>query len=736
MSRRACLHVLSLSVAMIVSTGCESTREPSTEHGERMGPPPPGYVKILGEAVPGWKSSDQLDRAPSPMGWEPMGPRPITNEFWSGTDDASGRVVSIAPHPSDPNVAYAASASGGIWKTTDAGVSWLPKTDELPNLNHGCVALDPQNPETVYAGTGEYTTQSAGDGLFRSTDGGTFWERIGTTAQVGATCTRIIVDPTDSSWIHLTGSLGYVRSTDGGASWERLLTGRASDLALDPSNPTRLYAGRHDDGLYRSTDAGGSWARLGGGLPASGVNRILVTIAASSPATVYTAQLAGSSLQGLYRSTDNGDSWAARPATPNFPSPQGWYDAFLAVDPTAPDTLYAGGVFPTYAVAGVVKSTNGGTSWTDITFDGAGNNPHPDMHTLSIGPGGALWLGCDGGVWKSTDAGAHWINANATLAVTQFYALALHPSDAEQMMAGTQDNGTTARSLGTEDWPQIFAGDGGYLAYDTSSPDRRYVTYVRLSVYRQVGGGTVNISGPWGSDPKNFIAPLVMDPNDPKTLLGGTNRVWRTTNADTTASWTAISTTSVAGGATLNAIAVAKGASGTIYTGGSNGKVAVTNDAATWFDRSTGLPAGQVSDILIDPDDPSRAYVAFHNTTGPRVLRTTDQGLGWSDVTGTLPAGVSARALEIDWRQSPPTLFVGTGVGIYWSSNDGASWTKDGADLPNVNIGDLAIDFANETIVAATYGRGAWRAQLAAPVPLFVDGFESGNTSAWSNALP
>ncbi len=682
-----------------------------------FGPPPPGYVRIRGEAVPGWKPEDMLPgarNARSGLAWSPLGPRPILSEYWSGNDDASGRVVSIAPHPTDPDIVYLASASGGIWKTTDGGDLWIPLTDELSSLNHGCVALDPSNPDTVYVGTGEYPTNTNGDGLFRSFDGGITWTRIATTGQVGTRCSRIIVDPTDPDIIHVTGNSGYIRSTDGGLSWSTMLFGSASDLALNPLNPSILYVGRRGDGVYQSTDGGTSLVRLGGGLPSSNVARILVSIAASNPDIVYTAIVDnGSHLRGLYKTTDGGAIWTLMGNTPDFPYPQGWYDVFLGVDPTDEDTLFAGGVFPSYAVAGVIRSTDGGANWTDISVDPFGGQLHPDQHAVAFGPTGALWVGNDGGIWRSDNGGQSWQNKNATLTLTQNYNIALHPTDPDLMMGGTQDNGTVGRDFGTDDWPQIIGGDGGFLAYDSDSPTRRYTTYVRLSVYRFVGGGAQNITGPWDSDSVAFIAPLVMDPNDPHILLGGTNRIWRTTNAHTGANWTAISSSIVSSGGVMNAIAVATGDSDIIYTGSSGGTVYVTTDGSSWVNRSAGLPGGgQISDISIDPENPATAYVAFHRTSGTRVVRTDDFGENWDSVTGNMPSGISARALAVDWRMSPPGLYAGSGVGVYSSNDGGVSWEKDGTDLPNVNIGDLVIDPVQDTITAGTYGRGVWRAQL------------------------
>ncbi len=704
-------------------------------HQLRFGPPPPGYERITGEPVPGWTEADAF-AGRSPMNWTDLGPRPIEDEFWSGTDLASGRVVSIATHPTDADTAYAASASGGVWKTTDGGALWTPLTDELPILNHGCVAVDPAAPDTVYAGTGEYTTLSTGDGLFRSLDGGASWVRLATAGEVGSTCSKVIVDPTDSDTLHVTGAAGYARSTDGGASWTLPLAGRASDLAVDPTGNV-VYVAQHSGGIFKSTDGGASFNPSSNGLPASGFSRIVLAMAPSSPSVLYTAYTSGGNVVGTFRTANAGASWSSLPATPNFSSPQAWYDTFLAVDPSDADTVYAGGVFPTYAVAGVIKTTDGGGSWSDVTcptgcVNGSGN-PHPDMHTIAFGADGRLWLGNDGGVWTSSDGAATWLNRNATLNVTQNYAVALHPSDPSRVMTGTQDNGTVARDTGMDEWPQILAGDGGFLAYDFTDPNTRYATYVYLSVYRLVGTVVTNISGPWGGDPANFIAPLVMDPNDASTLLGGTNRIWRTFNADGAADWSDISSTL---GSNVNAIAVAEGESDSIYAGTSGGKVWVTTDGATWFDRSAGLPSASVSDIVIDPTDSATAYVSFFSSSGPRLLRTTDRGLGWEDLTGSYPTGAAARAMAVDWQEAPPAVYLGSGAGIYWSFDDGATWDQDGSDLPNVNIGDLAIDRDLRTITAATYGRGAWRADLGAATTIFADGFESGDTSAWSATIP
>lgn len=732
LSIRATIAVVIVSI--IPLSGC-SMGTPQRDLGMSYGPPPPGNPRIVGEPVPNWTprhlAAARSGGESNPLHWHPIGPRPIVGELLSGDDDASGRVVSLAVDPRDGATVYAASASGGLWKTTNGGATWVPKTDELPILNHGCVALDPSNPEVVYLGTGEYTVMSAGDGVFRSLDGGVTFERIATTDEVGAQCSRIIIDPTNSEIIHHTGTGGYARSIDGGATWRIELNGACSDLALNPNDPSVVYVARHGDGVYRSADGGSSFERLSNGLPNDDVHRIVLSIAASNPQVLYAAIIDADSgnagLRGLYKTTDGGESWSRLNNTPDFPRPQGWYDCFVGVDPTDEETVYCGGVSPEHAEAGVIKSTDGGSTWVDITFGDNGVQLHPDQHAIAFGPDGEIWIGNDGGVWSSLDGGQTWLNRNNRLSVTQNYTVAVHPTDSRKVMTGTQDNGTVARDLATHRWPQIITGDGGFLAYDFKEPFRRYTTFVGLRVFRlRPGTFFTEITGPWrGVDPVNFIAPMVMDPKESDTLLGGTNRVWRTTNADRFADWKAISSSEVAGGGTLNVIAIgpgdSEGPSNHIYTGASTGSVYFTNDAKIWNNRSAGLPSAGVTDIMVDPENSDVAYVSFGIDVDGRVYKTLNAGVEWHNMTGGLPAGVTPRALAIDWQTDPPGMYVGSGSGVYVSLDEGASWNKDGADLPNVNIGDLYIDSENREITAGTYGRGAWRSALPPTTGLIVE---------------
>ncbi len=681
------------------------------------GPAPYGYVRTLGNAVPDWSP---IAPAGTFQTWTFVGPRPMSSEYWSYEGNAGGRITGIAPHATNANICYIATASGGAWKTTNGGTNWTPLTDELSILNCGAIAVSATNPNLVFLGTGDYVAGSNGDGIFRSLDAGATWERVATAAQVGNRISKMFVDPTNANIIHAATSEGTFRSDDGGNTWPIRLIIDSSSMSV--ANASTILVGARGNGVWKSTNSGAGYTKLTGGLPASGFSHVDVAISQSNPLIAYAGFVNGGGILGMWRTADGGTTWTQKTATPNYPNPQGAYNTYICVDPLNPNTIYVGGVDPRYATVGISKSTNGGDTWTEVSGNSTG--VHPDHHTMVFGPGPTIWEGNDGGIYKSTNGGTNWINLNSTLAVGQIYQIALHPTSVERMLGGTQDNGTPERTTASMTWPQLQTGDGGWSVFDPSTSTRRYTTYVYLDITRWSNSSGVNITGPWSSDAVNFIAPLIRDPNSATTLLGGTTRVWRTTNSTAgTPTWTALSGGSIAGtGGTLNAIAVAKTSSNTIYAGSSTGRVQVTQNLTTWVDRSAGLVNGDVSDICISPTAAGTAYVSYFNTTGNRVFRTDDFGANWTNMTGTLPAGAGITALAVDFGAPNPVMYAGTGSGIFVSLNGGRNWVKDDASFPNVNVGDLQIYNNQRVIVAGTYGRGAWRANLLPICPADFNG--------------
>lgn len=655
---------------------------------------------------------------PTALSWFFLGPRPIKNEYWSGYDDASGRISSIIVDPADADIIYLAGAQGGVWKSPDGGLNWTPLTDHLSSLASGALAFDPGNSNIIYYGTGElhYSGDSQyGDGIFKTTDGGNTWAKIAEKSVVGSYISSIIVSSQDQNIIHIGGNFGYLRSTDGGNTWSNLLNQfHCNSLARSPAEPAVIFAAIHSFGIYKSSDDGASWTHLLNGLPANGFRRIDIAISQNIPDVIYASFIANDgSLLGMYKTTNAGDNWFILRNTPNYVHSQGWYDNCVIVDPLNPDICYAGGVFPFDPETdyGLIMTTDGGVSWIDINVGETGQ-VHPDHHCLAIGSDGALWDGCDGGIWKTYDRGTNWINCNQNLGITQFYTVAIHPTDSDFLLGGTQDNGT-ARFEGGFGWPQVSAGDGGPSAVEWDSPNIYYTTYVFLRNLIRWDNGVYqeNVTGPWTDDRASWCnGALEVDQNQPNTLLAGTHRVYRTTNSGT--DWTLLSGDLTNGGH-LRSMAIAQGYSDIIYTGSSDGQVYFTSDANSWISRDNGIPNSPIPSVIIDPANWHNVFLCVDQSSGGRVYSTINAGLNWNNMTGDLPAGLRGRTLAVDFNASPPALFLGTDYGVYSSIDGGTTWTKDSTNLPNVEIYEMRIDSHNNSITAATHGRGMFRSPLA-----------------------
>ncbi len=656
------------------------------------------------------------------LSWTNLGPQPVEDEYWSGNADASGRICAVLVDPDDSNIIYIAGAQGGVWKSIDNGVNWMPLTDHLSSLSSGDLAFDPFDSDIIYYGTGELHYASTcvyGDGLFKTTDGGTSWTKIASASTVGSYIPRIIVKPTASDTLHLATDLGYLRSTDSGANWTLVMDyDHCNDLAISPVAPNVVFAAIRSDGIYKSINDGASFVKLAGGLPTSGFGRINMAISPSNPLVLYASFVDASSggLYGMYKTTDGGTNWTHLTNTPNYLRSQGWFDNCIIIHPTNTLICYAGGVFP-FGVGdyGMIKTVDGGANWTDITIgstgQGTNNQLHPDHHCLAIESDGTLWVGCDGGLWKTTDGGANWINRNHNLGLTQFYTVAVHPTDSNFLVGGTQDQGA-ARFDGSLGWPQLNAGDGGPCAVEWDSPNIYYTTYVFLDPLYKWNNGVYQgiVTGPWSGDRASWCnGALVVDQNQANTLLAGTYRVFRTTNSGT--NWTNISGDLTGGSGHLRSLAVANGASNTIYSGSSNGRVYVTTDASTWNLRNSGLPSSPIPDIVLNPSDWQEAYLCVYRSSGGRVFHTANAGVSWTDITGDLPDGLRGMSLALHFTM-PPTLYLGTDYGVYSTSNGGTNWVEDSSGLPSMEIYGLGLDRANNLLVASTHGRGMYRASL------------------------
>jgi len=705
------------------------------------------------------KSANGAEVAASNTQWTPIGPQPTLTPF--AYPISAGRVSALAVDPGNANVVYLGAAQGGVWKTTDGGTNWIPKTDSQTTLAVGSIALDPSNSSIVYVGTGEEVFSGDsyyGAGILKSIDGGSTWTQLGastfggpfSTTLGGARIGSIAVHPTNGQIVLAAAQFfssgvpnGIFRSTDGGTTWTNVLSGApGTGVVFDGNNAYAALGsiiGNANNGVYKSTDGGANWARADAAgatkLPTTDVGRIALAIAPSSPLTLYAGiQNSGTNfgdLLGLFKSVDGGVNWTQVTTNPDYCTPQCWYDNVIRVAPTNASAVYLGGSAGPGNLTSLFRSLDGGTTWTNITSGANGVILHVDHHALAFsGDSTKFFAGNDGGVWSTTDmtgASVNWTNLNNTLSITQFYGgLSIHPTDVNTSFAGTQDNGIQKYTGGLA-WNYSTCGDGGWSAFDSVQPSTVYAACQDIDIRKSTTGGaswSSAVNGITNSDRGQFIPPLVVDPSNPLNVYFGTFRVYQSING--AGLWTPISPDLASPSTTANVttIAVAPSDSNTVYAGTGNSKVQVTTNAlagagATWTDRSSAsLPPRFVTQIAVAPANPLIAYVTFSGFSGfadtkGHVFKTTTGGTSWTDISGNLPnTPVNDIVIDPDLAN---TFYVGTDVGVFRTTDGGVTWSTLVTGLPRVAVFSLKLHRTSRTLRAATHGRGVW--DLLVPLP-------------------
>jgi photosystem II stability/assembly factor-like uncharacterized protein len=687
-----------------------------------------------------------------------------------GSATMSGRVAGVTAVKQDGRLTiFVGSASGGIWKSVNGGTTFTPVFDRQPVQSIGALAIDPSNPKTVWAGTGEAWTRnsvSVGDGIYKSTDGGENWTNMGLKGTEHIA--KILVDPRDSNNVLAcaTGHIwndsderGIYKTSDGGATWRKVLAGANGStgcamLAMSPLAPKTIFASMWDfrrqgwtfrsggpgSGIFQSTDGGENWTELNDanskGLPAKPWGRIALAVAPSNPQVMYA--MIESKKSALFRSDDGGKNWNQLDAS-QFMVWRPFYFANLIVDPKNENKVFK-------TDGPLLLSVNGGKSFSSV-----GRGAHGDFHDVWIDPDNpnVVYAGDDGGLWRSEDGGTRWKH-QINLPISQFYHVSVDNSNPYHVYGGLQDNsswiGDSSYPGGVTNsrWENMYGGDGFWMFEDPSDPDY---------VYAEAQGGTIGRVNRYTHDGRsiqplpnynekklhfNWNTPIHMSPNEKGTIYIGAQFLFR--SRDHGQSWERISpdlTTNdpekqkqeESGGVTVDnssaemhtsiySISESPKNGQIIWVGTDDGNLQITRDGAKTWANVVGNIAGLGKNSWVSTVAASRfaegtAYATFDRHTfgdlTPYAFKTTDYGKTWTSLN-LQESGVRGYAHVIaEDTVDPNLIFLGTEFGIWISVDGGQRWAQyKGSNFPAVAVRDLVVHPRESDLVIATHGRGIW----------------------------
>ena len=680
----------------------------------------------------------------------------------------SGRVIGFAVDPKNPARYFVGVASGGVWKTVNAGTTWTPVFDNEGSYSIGAIVLDPKNPLVVWVGTGENNSQrsvSYGNGVYKSEDGGKSWRNVGlkTSEHIG----RIAIDPKDSNIVYIAsqgplwgpgGERGLFKTTDGGKTWKNILhisenTG-VTDVVIDPNDPNTIYCAayqrrRHmwtlidggpESAIYKSTDAGATWNKLRAGLPTVELGRIGLAISPVDSNVIYATVEAADRKGGIFRSSDRGGSWERR----NEFDSTAMYYARVVADPRDVDRIYVMNVF-------LMVSDDGGRTLRRL----GEKSKHVDNHDIWIEPDNTehYLVGCDGGVYESFDRGTNW-EFKANLPVPQFYDIATdNAKPFYNIYGGTQDNFSfggpsrtrSASGVVNSDWFVTNGGDGFRSQVDPEDPNTVYASLQHGVIVRfdKRTGERIGIQpqpGPKDDPPRwNWDTPFIVSPHLHTRLYMASDRLYR--SDDRGDSWTVVSgqlsreldrdklpvmgriwsidavakNASTAFFGNASAVAESQKKEGLIYVGTDDGLLNITEDGGKNWRRIEKFPGvadmAYVSRVITSNHNANTAYVSFDNHQNadfkPYLLKTTDAGRTWVSLGANLPKNGPVWAIAED-HVNPNLLFVGTEFGLYFSIDGGQKWIQLKGGLPTIAVRDLVIQKRENDLVVGTFGRGIY----------------------------
>lgn len=662
--------------------------------------------------------------------WQSMGPDYLGG--FRGNNGNMGRVSCIRFDPTNSNTLFIGTPEGGMWKTSNTGVTWIPLTDHLPNLGVTDIAIHPTNNKIIYIATGDGDAAGMyGDpysyGVMKTTNGGVTWDTtgLGYNTLDKILISRLIINPKNPNMIFagVSGGPGNMRglwrSIDAGKTWTLVDAGAIYGIEFKPGDAKTMYACGYGN-VRKSVDSGATWTTLSSAvLPTyagNGVSRTAIAVTPASPNVLYYLVVKDGAYNGLYKTIDGGTTWTLQSDSTgrDVVTMQGDYNLVIAVSPTNAGTVIAGGT-------SLFRSTNSGVDWTSIGF-----NIHVDQHALIFDPShpNTVYSGNDGGIYVTTNGGDAFADVSGGLQITQYYRLGCAQGNVDLMYAGAQDNGFHRYEIdGVTNWVSELSGaDGTTCVVDYANDSVVYMSYQQGYLYCSTdNGASVNMIAP---DTKgNWITPLVLSPTNHKTLYCAFRELFTSTDQGT--NWTKIST-QLAGSDPMKSLSVAPSNEKYIYMGTYVKIFRTSNGGTTWTDIGAGSPIGDtaaLTSICVHPTTPKWAWVTYAGfSAGQKVYKTTDAGATWTNVSGSLP-NVSVNC-AVYQKGSNDGIYAGTDLGVFYRDNTMNDWVRFGDSMPNVAVMDLQIQYRDRALRAATFGRGVWqtplRGEQAPPAPALI----------------